>query len=57
MSGRLAGASALSEEGVAVQGTLDSLGPWSLPDPILGFWRLAAGTSENPRRLGWMLPF
>ena len=57
MSGRLAGASALSEEGVAVQGTLDSLGPWSLPDPILGFWPLAAGNSENPRRLGWMLPF
>ena len=57
MSARLADASALSEEGVAVQGTLDSLGPWSLPDPILGFWRLASGNSEDPRRLGRMLSF
>ena len=60
MSGRLADASALSEEGVAVQGTLDSLGPWSLPDSILGFWHLASGNSgnsEDPRRLGQMLSF
>ena len=57
MSGRLADASALSEEGVAVQGTLDSLGPWSLLDPILGFRHLASGNSEDPRRLGQMLSF
>ena len=56
-NGRLVGASALSEEGVAGQGALDATGPWCLLGPIPGFWCLDSGNSEGPRRLGWLLPF